>query len=163
MDKVEQMQEADKYFRALRMKKRELEEISAYYDAELERLSNWYKEQTQGLADAIESIENALKTMFERMVEENPKAKLSTPYGKVTKRTSTKWTWDDEKLLQGLKDKGLTEFVKVETKESPMKAEIKKAFTIAGDKVIDPNGEVFDLVEVSEETTYSVKVVEVDE
>ena len=163
MKRVEDMQEADKYFKALRGKKNELATINAYYDAELERLSNWYKEQIQGLADAIESIENHLKTMYEKMVEENPNSKLSTPYGKVTKRTSTKWNWDDEKLLQGLKDKGLTEYVKVETKEIPMKAEIKKAFTIAGDKVIDPNGEVFDLADVSEETTYSVKVVGVDD
>lgn len=163
MNKADQMQEADKYFRALRGKKDELAIINLYYDAELERLSNWYKEQTQGLAEAIESIENHLKTMFERMIEDNPKAKLSTPYGKVTKRTNTKWTWNDDKLLQGLKDKGLTEFVKVETKESPMKAEIKKAFTVDGGKIIDPNGEVFDLAEVSEETTYSVKVADDDD
>lgn len=157
---VEQMQEYDKYFRALKAKQKELAEINAYYDAELERLSGWYKGQTEDLTNAIESIENAVKSMFEKALKENPKAKVSTPYGKVSKRTSTKWNWNEEKLLQGLKEKGFNEFVKTEVKETPMKAEIKKAFTVDNGKVIDTNGEVFDLVEVTEETTYTVKVVD---
>lgn len=163
MKRVEDMQAADRWFKALAAKKRELAAIEEYRKGELERLEAWYKKESEGLIDDIESLENELKAYYEAMLAENPRVKLSTPYGKVTKRTSTKWNWDDEKLLQGLKDKGLTEFVKVETKEIPMKAEIKKAFTIAGDKVIDPNGEVFDLADVSEETTYSVKVVGVDD
>ena len=163
-NKVDVMQEADRYFRALRAKQNEVAILNAYYDAELERISNWYKEDLKTLTDATDSIENALKTMYEGLLEENPKAKLNTPYGKVTKRTMTKWNWNDKKLLQGLKDKGLTEFVEVEVSEKPMKNELKKALIIADNgKVIDPNGEEFDLVEVREETTYSVKVVEVDD
>jgi phage host-nuclease inhibitor protein Gam len=59
--------------------------------------------------------------------ENDPKAKVSTPYGKISVRKQpAKWNYEDEKVLEWLKLNGKLALVRI--KEEVNKAELKKVF-----------------------------------
>ena len=73
-------------------------------------------------------------------------------YGKVNK----KWNWqDDEATIKALKDTGHNEFIKVT--ESLDKVNLKKSLTVAGDTVVDENGEIIEGIKITEYRNFNVK------
>ena len=158
MSRIEDMQTADRWFKALAARKDELAQTKAYRDAEVKKIEDWYAGIEENVSKEIESIENELKNYYAAMLEENPKAKLNTPYGKVTKRTEKKWAWGAD-LVKVLKERELGEYIRTKVTEEADKVAIKKAFVVREDgAVVDPNGEVLENVTVSAETSYKVEV-----
>ena len=158
MSRIEDMQTADRWFKALAARKDELAQTKAYRDAEVKKIEDWYAGIEENVSKEIESIENELKSYYAAMLEENPKAKLNTPYGKVTKRTEKKWAWGSD-LVKVLKERELGEYIRTKVTEEADKVAIKKAFAVREDgAVVDPNGEVLENVTVSAETSYKVEV-----
>ena len=67
---------------------------------------NMLKEENTVIAEKeiqkIKNYEEVLLEFFKQQQELNPKYKLDTPYGKLTKRKSKKWSYDEEAIIEFL-------------------------------------------------------------
>ena len=73
-------------------------------------------------------------------------------YGKINK----KWNWQDEgATIKALKDIGHNELIRVT--ESIEKDKLKKSLTVAGDTVVDENGEIIEGIKITEYRNFNVK------
>jgi len=135
--------------RALKTKINETKELAAQ---ERERINNWEKAESKGSEESIGYFENLLCDYFKRVRETDPKAKVSTPYGKISSRKSTKWNYTDEEgLLKYLKENNSD---LIRTKEEINKAELKKKYKDGIDK---ETGEILPGVQVSTEESIQIK------
>lgn len=119
------------------------EEITKIAEAEIQRIKDWLEKETAALDRSEEFFDGLIQDYAMRRRMEDPKFKKEkTPYGSIGfRKQQPKWNYDEEKLIQELKQKGRTDLIRV--KEEADKANIKKAFQVVGDRVIDPNtGEV---------------------
>lgn len=120
--------------------------------------NEWIEKETKSNNDSIDYFKSLLIAYYQRLYADNPKTRLSTPYGKVTSKKGTKnWSWDDDKTKEYLrlnKPKMLIE------KTTFNHADAKKLFQLDdNNRVIDENGEVVDFVKVTDnERTFKVEV-----
>lgn len=152
--KITNIDEANWAFRKIRALKEEVKETNLLADKEIERIENWREKEIKTSIDNIEYFEGILTEYYMKLRSENPKAKLNTPYGKVTSRKSKKWNYqNEEEILKYLKENEYSDLIKV--KEDINKAELKKMFK---DGVNKETGEVLPGLEIKEEESISVKV-----
>lgn len=152
--KITNIDEANWAFRKIRALKEEVKETNLLADKEKERIENWREKEIKTSMDNIEYFQGILTEYYMKLRSENPKAKLNTPYGKVTSRKSKKWNYqNEEEILKYLKENEHSDLIKV--KEDINKAELKKVFR---DGVNKETGEVLPGIEIKEEESISVKV-----
>jgi len=122
------------------------------------KIDTWLETVTAEDKRSAEYFEALLIAYYQELRSKDPKAKLSTPAGKVTSRKlQPKWDFDEEKALAYFK-KSYPEIVAI--KESFNKTEAKKLLKpIGGNQVVDENGEMLDFVMVTPQgESYTVKV-----
>ncbi|BDR66694.1 phage protein [Clostridium tetani] len=152
--KITNIDEANWAFRKIRALQEEVKETNLLADKEKERIENWREKEIKTSMDNIEYFQGILTEYYMKLRSENPKAKLNTPYGKVTSRKSKKWNYqNEEEILKYLKENEYSDLIKV--KEDINKAELKKMFK---DGVNKETGEVLPGLEIKEEESISVKV-----
>jgi phage host-nuclease inhibitor protein Gam len=143
---------------ALKKKQKENEELAK---AEIERIQKWLDKENKQLDDSLKFFEGLLEEYAIVQRQKDSKFKLSTPYGKVGfRKQQPKWNYDDEKLLNFLKQADKTEFVRI--KEEVNKSELKKKLKIAGNLVVDENGEIIEGITIEEQPDKVVIDVEVE-
>lgn len=143
-------------FERLKGIKENLDERKAYAEAEIEKYKEFIKSEEEKAANDIKYFEGLIKIYTDKRLEEDKNFKLKTAkgsasYGKVQK----KWNYDEDLLLKDLEDKHLDEFIKV--KKSVDKTSLKKSLTIAGDAVVDENGEIIEGIKITEYKNFNVK------
>jgi len=147
-------------FRKIKALKEKMDESKDLAIAEQARIANWLASQNNKDENTIAFFESLLIGYFQAEREIDAKFKLSTPYGKITARKNDKWEYNEDELVQSLKNADLTDYIKIT--ESPMKAEIKRAKTIFFvtelGTLTTKDGDVIDGVTVLEGETISVKV-----
>jgi hypothetical protein len=135
-----------------------LEANAAIAKAEQERITLWLEEVNKPLLQERDFFENHLTTYLRREREADPdKKSISTPYGKITSRT-TPPKWETEE--------GLTDWLMnhndslIRVKYEVDKAELKKAYKVEGEQVIDPKtGEVVPYIQITPSNiSYKVEV-----
>jgi Bacteriophage Mu Gam like protein. len=114
-----------------------------------------YEEKIQAVKNRLPQrtafLESKLMEYFEKVPHKKTKTmeKYELPSGVLKKKyPAPEFKRDEDKLLQWLKERNMTEYVKV--KESPDWAEFKKSIKIVGDKVVDENGEIVDGITIVE-------------
>ena len=135
-----------------------LEANAAIAKAEQERIALWLEEVNKPLLQEREFFENHLTAYLRKEREADPdKKSISTPYGKITSRTTQpKWETED----------GLTDWLLnhndslIRIKYEVDKAELKKAYAVDGVQVIDPKtGEVVPHIQITpSDISYKVEV-----
>lgn len=137
-------------------------EITELAKAELERIENWRKKRLDAVQRSREYLMFLIEEYARKQREENPKWKVSTPYGRVSfRRMAPKWHWkDDLSLVEWLERSGHTDMIRI--KKEPEKTMVKNFLApIENGLVIDPNtGEIVPGVQVEEQP--EKLVVEVD-
>lgn len=121
------------------------------------KIDTWLETVTAEDKRSAEYFEALLITYYQELRSKDPKAKLSTPSGKVTSRKlQPKWEYDEERALQYFKE---THPEIVAVKESFNKAEAKKLLKpLETGQAVDENGEVLDFVAVIPQgESYTVK------
>lgn len=143
-------------FRKLRAYQTKKNEIDNLRNAELDRINNWHKKETEQLNDSMSYFENLVKEYYREARAIDPKIKLSTPYGKISTRKSTKWNYTDEaETIKYLTDAGLLNAIRV--KQEVNKEEIKK---LCKNGINQDTGEIIPGIIVKEEESITIKVVE---
>jgi len=126
-------------------------EKKEYADDEMKRVQDWLKVETESDLSSIDYFSFLLTQYYGELRADNPKAKLSTPYGSVTSRKKQpEIIWDETATLEYLKAND-PEMVKVTEKFN--KADVKKLFSLVEVdnhlRLIDENGEVQDIANVT--------------
>lgn len=148
-------------FKKIKAMQQEIQDKKDFAQREKEKIDAWLEKETTPDQDSINFFENHLIQYYKRLQAEDPKAKLTTPNGKVqSRKRQPKWEFKDEPLIEYLKQ---TDPDKLETQYKYNKAEMKKQFKILdpekSSKVVDENGELIDFITVTpQEPSYTVKV-----
>ena len=130
------------------------EENTAIADKEIQKIKLWQDEVNSELDQKIKYYEEVLLEFFKQQQELNPKYKLDTPYGKLTKRKSKKWSYDEEAIIEFLEENMYIDLINIE--KSIKKNDIKKSFPEGIDK---STGQVIDGITISEEVNYNIKLL----
>ena len=156
--KITDLSGADWAFEKLAAIKSRMKEKQSLAEEKRYKIDAWLESETAKDKQSAEYFESILVEYYRELRERDPKAKLSTPAGKVTSRKlQPKWDFDEEKALAYFK-KSYPEIVAI--KESFNKTEAKKLLKpIGGNQVVDENGEMLDFVMVTPQgESYTVKV-----
>lgn len=150
IDSLEKANWAFRKMAALNAKIAEKEELAA---AEQERIRTWLENGTKADKESMQYFEKLLIDYYAALRELDPKAKLTTPYGKVTSRKlQPKWEFEEEKAIEYFR-KNCPYYLKVTVTETFNKDDAKKLFDTTPDgTVVDENGEIIEFARVIEQT-----------
>lgn len=129
------------------------EENTSIADKEIQKIRMWQDEVNSELDQKIKYYEEVLLEFYKKQQDINPKYKLDTPYGKVSKRKSKKWNYDEEAIIDFLEENMYIDMINIE--KSIKKNDIKKAFPEGIDK---STGQVIDGISIVEEVNYNIKL-----
>lgn len=162
--KINDLDTANWAFEKIAVIVKKQKEIDDLAEKKIQQIKDWQDAENKIYENDKAGLEYMLTEYYRINKEKDKKFRLSTPLGKVTSRksgTSIKYK-DESKVLEQLKERGLTDFIRI--KEEINKKDLSKAFHITeSGKVIDVNGEEIEGAYAEEGTTsYSVKVVETE-
>ena len=149
---VKDLQSATWCFRKLRAIDEKIEEITNVAAMEIERITQWLADETKSLESNKTFFEDLLNVYYVKERTKDKKFKLSTPYGSVTSRKSSKWTYDEEVVKEYLKREELP-YIKV--KEELDKVMIKKIFK---NGINSETGEIVPGITIEEVENISIKI-----
>lgn len=147
-------------FRKLAELNAAISENESFANAEIDRVKAWLDKENESLLHEKEYFDHLLIDYTKRTKEDDPKAKVSTPWGSVKTRTARKYIWKDDDVMEWAKESG-AQYVKEKVTYSLDKAALKKDCNVTeeGD-LVDANGEIVPGVKAPYETTYTVEVKE---
>lgn len=152
--KIDSLESANWAFRKIRALKEDIKEKEELAIKERERIDNWLKSETESVRSSISFFEGLLTEYYLLIKKDNPKAKISTPYGKVSSRKSKTWNYEDEDLtIKYLKENKHSNLIRVQ--ENLNKSELKKVFK---DGVNEETGEIIPGLNVVQVENISIKV-----
>lgn len=158
--KIEDLKGASWALRKIKECKENILKNEKLYEIEKERIDNWLDNETKSDLVSIEYFNGLLLQYYKELKQNDPKAKITTPYGKVTSRKNKKWNYgNEEKLLKYLDSNGYKNLIR--TKQEINKTSLKESFLIKDGIVLDKNtGEVIPEISIVEEENINVKVEE---
>lgn len=156
--KIEDLKGASWALRKIKDCKESILEKEELARVEKERIDNWLIEETKSDLVSLEYFSGLLLQYYKELKQKDPKAKITTPYGKVTARKNKKWNYgNEETLLKYLNSNGYKNLIR--TKQEINKTGLKESFLIKDGIVLDKNtGEVIPEISIVEEENISVKV-----
>lgn len=157
---VDDENKANWALRKIKQYKDKIEQNNALAQAEIDKIEQWLTEVNEQAQSSIDYFQSLLVEYAIKKREEDPNFKtLKLPNGRIGFRKSQpKWVYDNDKVIETLEKANLTDFIRV--KKEPAKTDIKKAFDVVGDKVINPDtGEVIEGITIeAQEDKFNVVV-----
>lgn len=111
--KVYNTEDASALLRKISFLKRKQAENDALASKEMKRIADWLDKENSSINKTIGYFENELTTFYRLEKDKNPKFKFSSPYGKITSRTTTKYDMDKDALKAWLEEHGRDDLLKV--------------------------------------------------
>ena len=146
--------------RKIKQKKDTIEKNNALAQAEIDKIEDWREQENEKSQTSIDYFQSLLAQYALEQRERDPKFKsLNLPNGRIGfRKRQPKWIYDNDKVIETLEKANLTDFIRVT--KAPSKADIKKAFDVNGDKVINPDtGEIIEGITVeNQEDSFNVAV-----
>lgn len=158
--KIENLKGASWALRKIKECKESILEKEELAKVEKERIEEWLNNETKNDLVSLEYFNGLLVEYYKELKQKDPKAKISTPYGKITSRKNKKWNYgNEETLLKYLNSNGYKNLIR--TKQEINKTGLKESFLIKDGIVLDKNtGEVIPEISIVEEENINVKVEE---
>ena len=150
--KVTDLQEATWALRKLRALNEKIDEINAIAVEEISRINEWAEKEVKSLNYDKEYFERLLSAYYVEERAKDKKFKLSTPYGKVTSRKTTKYIYEDEQAIMDYCNTNEIDVIRV--KEELDNTVFKK---LCKDGVNQETGEVVPGVRVEVVESISIK------
>lgn len=153
--------EANWALRKIKEKQQEIDKNNQLAQSEIDKIEQWESQVRNTLQNDIDYFQGLLAKYAMALKENDPKFKsLKLPNGNLQfRKQQPKWHYDDKELVSSLKELGMTDYIK--TEEKPVKKDIKQALTVAGNKVVNENGEIVEGIEIEERgESFSVKANE---
>lgn len=156
---VDNLESASWAFRKINSLNKQIKENQELAQKEKYLIDQWEQKENSSHKQSIEFFEQKISEYHSKLLAEDPKAKIKTPYGQASlRKVSAKIEYGDN-AVQELKELGLDEYVRV--KEEVNKDDLKKVLTITDDlKVVTEDGEVLSSAIVTPESHKTVIKVE---
>ncbi len=156
IENIDQVTWAFRKIKAYLAKKAEIEETAK---KEIQRIKDWQESELKGIDNSIAYFEGLLTQYAVKERQQDPKLKISTPYGKVGfRKQQPKWEYKDDIVLKFLKESGYKEFIRI--KEEVNKAELKKSVQVANGQAVTSEGEVIEgITVIPQDEKIEIKVV----
>jgi len=133
--------------------------INADADEQIKAINEWRDSELEKNSGSRANFHGYLWAYLDQLREEDPKARISTPYGTVsTRKTPASVEWSDADLLASLKEQKLSGLIRV--KEEPDKKAIKKEFSFVKGRYVNADGQ--ELKGAAEKAAYVKLVVKTD-
>lgn len=155
--KIVGLASADWCLKEIKKNNDQADEQIAYARLEILRLESFIKNTEKQRDDANLYLEGLLKDYLQERRKEDPKFKLKTVTATVGTRKSTSWKYDDEEVLNFLKENKLNDFIRV--KEEVNKANLKKCLAVKGDKAVTDDGEVVPGIEIEARENINIRFI----
>lgn len=131
--KIENLENAAWAFKKLQEVNKQFNEIQAFAQKEIDKIKAWADKETNTIESSKLYFEGLLQEYYRGLKADNPKAKISTPWGKVsTRKQPDKWTYNELDTIAWLKANQRNELVRI--KEEIDKVEFKKLYANGIDK-----------------------------
>lgn len=155
--KIRSLEDADWAIRTIRDAEKNRDQKLDYIKREKERLKAFEDKVKKDEIEETAFLRTCLSDYIAEQREENPKFKLQTLNGSASVRTTKKWTYDDDAVMDALKkDDDLKSYIRI--KEEINKAQMKKDLIVTGSgTVATKDGEVIDGITVTLEKSLSLK------
>ena len=96
---IDSLEKASWAFKKIRERKSELEKLQDLAEKEKANIDAWLTQESRSLIADIEHFETLIQMYFKKERELDPKFKLTTPYGKISTRKSSKLIVEDEENI----------------------------------------------------------------
>lgn len=137
-------------FRKLQILNKKIDEIESLASSEITRISKWRDKELTTISESEQYFRGLISEYLLEQKKLDPKYRITTPYGKAnTRKQQPKFTYDDEKVIESLKNLGHMEFIK--TVWEVKKAELKKGINIVGNMATTEDGEVIEGITIEEQ------------
>ena len=126
-------------------------EISSLADSERTRIETWEQSELKKVQGSKEFFNGLLLQYAAEQRANDPKFKLSTPYGKLGyRKQQPKWSYDEAAVLKFLEENNIEDLIRV--KKEIDKATLKKSVKVMdGKAVIADTGEVIEGINIIEQ------------
>lgn len=111
--KIDSLDKAAWAMRKIAEARKERTKLEEYAKREHQRVDDWLKKEIESLDDSTAPLEAMLVEYYKDLRKRNPRAKLTTPYGKVTSRSTQKVAWgDSDRLVEWLEANGEGDYIR---------------------------------------------------
>lgn len=150
--KVTDLQSATWVLRKLRAVNEKMNEINTVLAEQIASINEWAEKEVKSLNDDKEYFEGLLSAYYIEERSKDKKFKLSTPYGKVTSRKTSKYIYEDEQAIMDYCYTNEIDAIRVKTELD--KTALKK---LCKDGVNQVTGEIVPGVRVETVENISIK------
>ena len=150
--KVTDLQSATWALRKLTAVNEKINEINSVAVEEISRINDWAEKEVKSLNDDKEYFEGLLSAYYIEERAKDKKFKLSTPYGKVTSKKTSKYIYEDKQAIMNYCNMNEIDAIRVKTELD--KTALKK---FCKDGVNQETGEIVPGVRVEVVESVSVK------
>ncbi|WP_297712058.1 host-nuclease inhibitor Gam family protein [Clostridium sp.] len=150
--KVTDLQSATWVLRKLRAVNEKMNEINNVAAEQIASINEWAEKEVKSLNDDKEYFESLLSAYYIEERAKDKKFKLSTPYGKVTSRKTSKYIYEDEQAIMDYCYANEIDAIRVKTELD--KTALKK---LCKDGVNQATGEIVPGVRVETVENISIK------
>ncbi|KRN01439.1 hypothetical protein FD13_GL001032 [Levilactobacillus senmaizukei DSM 21775 = NBRC 103853] len=115
-------------------------ETNATANEQIASINDWRDKQLADNDNNRGFLQGYLGAYLDKLREEDPKARIETPYGSVsTRKTPAGVQWVDKDVLESLESQSLSDFIRV--KKEPDKKAIKAQFKFVEGHYINADGQ----------------------
>ena len=139
--------DADFYIKLINRLRREIDEINEFVDAELERQVRLYEsyreERLRPIENQIKFYEESLRTYTMNELADSSKKSIKLPNGTLAiRKQQPAYNYNEEEVMQFLKENELEQYITTKTTESLNKKEIKKDFVVNNNNQLVYNNKI---------------------
>lgn len=139
--------DADFYIKLINKLRQEIDQLNEFVDAELERQVRLYEsfraERLRPIMTQIQFYEEALRTYTMNELADSNKRSIKLPNGTLAvRKQQPAYTYDEEVVMQFLKENELEQYITTKTTESLNKKDIKKDFMVNNNNQLVINNQI---------------------
>lgn len=150
---VSDLQSATWCFRKLRAVEEKIKQVTSVAAVEIDIITEWLVGEVKSLESDKAYFEGLLNEYYVKERAKDKKFKLSTPYGKVTSRKTSKYIYEDEQAIMDYCYKNEIDAIRVKTELD--KTALKK---FCKDGVNQETGEIVPGIRIEKVESISIKV-----
>lgn len=136
-----------------------LEKETEYAKAEVQKYQNFINNQEKAANEQLAYFDFLLTEYLEEQKAVDPKYKLITAVGQANFRNSKSWRYEDDEVMNFLKENKMDKYVRVKTTESINKVDLKKDLKLSDNNIpITEDGEIVPGITVEDTQTLTVKM-----
>lgn len=156
---IKDLSSANWCFKKIKSLESKKAEINVLVEEEISIIQEYQKKETEAINNDICHFKNLIQKYVEEREEEDPKFRLTVPFGTASfGKEQIKITYDDKVMLDFVKENNLTEFINETVTQKLNKKEFNNYLAINEDeKVLTADGEILENVFVEKFRNFNIK------